>query len=53
MISLRPRRGRDVFFPVFSSMSIAQDEIEKLAALACDLASVEYEVFSFYDRITE
>ena len=34
MISLRPRRGRDVFFPVFISMSIAQDEIEKLAALA-------------------
>ena len=34
MISLRPRRGRDVFFPVIISMSIAQDEIEKLAALA-------------------
>ncbi len=34
MISLRPRRGRDVFLQVFSSKAIAQDEIEKLAALA-------------------
>ena len=41
-----PTNFRVVQFTVFK-------EGEKLAALACDLASVEYEVFSFYDRITE
>ena len=34
MISLRPRRGRDGFLPVFINMSIAQDEIQKLATRA-------------------